>query len=167
MDKFNIKLETLLSEKVKIEKRIAQLVSQESPVRFSYKKFVANLGEYYFFKNCKYLFEKGSLIQSKTSNASVDFSGHLLDEFVLQFQTDKNVRIEVKTRYHQTGNPHIRGLDTSKFDLLAFVAIDEIYSFDYVGLLKASDIKPDSYKRIRFVDYNAKIIWSNKSFTPY
>ena len=157
----------LLSEKVKLEKQIAQLVSQESPVRFSYKKFVADLGEYYFFINCKHIFEGDSLIQSKTSNAPADFSGQISESLAQQFDIDKNVRIEVKTRYHQTGNPHIFGLDTSKFGLLAFVAIDENYHFDYIGLVKATDITPDSQKRIKFIDYSAKVIWSNKSFTPY
>ncbi|GAB2569506.1 hypothetical protein [Spirosoma areae] len=91
-------LEDLLIQKVKLEKEIAKLVSDKNPIRFSYKKFVADLGEYYFYRECNHLFVPSSLLQSTKSNAPADFVGQLIESIARQIRVDENVRIEIKTR---------------------------------------------------------------------
>jgi hypothetical protein len=152
MKKF-IKLEKLLTEKVSIDDKIQKLIiSDDNTIRFLKKKFVGELGEYYFKKYFEeYTF---SIDQNKTSNARYDFIVKLnkKGKTKLKINSDKELKVEVKTRYDQDGINHIFGIDTNKFDLLAFIKLDKNYVCDHIGIVLREFINPDKQKRIRYTD---------------
>ena len=115
----------LLNQKLEIEQKLEAYLKQNAFAHFSSKKFVGDLGEYYALLNLSHLFESNSLIISEVSNASNDISGRLKAEIANEWKIKPIVRVEVKTRYFQKGNPHIFGLDTAKFDLLVFVSLNK------------------------------------------
>ena len=83
---------------------IKKYITEKKKLRFSRKKFVADLGEYYFYLNCKDIFM--DLTQEKKSNASYDFSAKPNPKVSYQnFPNKKIIRIEVKTRHAQIDDP--------------------------------------------------------------
>src|SRR5690606_36918508 len=118
------------------------------------KKFVGDLGEYYFSQNMPPFL---AVSQSTTSNDDFDFMGNLsaAGAEILSVPAG-NVRIEVKTRHAQKGDNHLFGLHPEKFDLLAFVALADDFSCRYIGLIRSADITVDRQRRIRFSDYHRK-----------
>jgi len=101
----------LLKEKNKLDLKIKNFIIQSThkKVRFSEKKFVGDLGEYYFFKHAMAVFSSCS--QNIQSNSACDFEGKLNDKYkkILGIKKE-NLRIEVKTRYSQNGNNHLFGI---------------------------------------------------------
>lgn len=63
------------------------------------------------------------------------------------------MRIEVKTRYAQNGNNHLFGIKKEKFDLLAFVMLDQFYRCEFIGIINVNKIIPDRQNRIKHLDY--------------
>lgn len=144
----------MLFQKRQIDLEIEKFINQSllGKFRFSAKKFTGDLGELYFSQIAAPLFSR--LEQSPFSNEDCDFRGELLPEYSALFElTPGEIRIEVKCRHDQEGNNHLFGLDTEKFDLLAFVALDSNFQCRHIGLIKATDIFPDKQKRIRYTNY--------------
>lgn len=165
--------------KIKIDDRLSKLLSiklaaiynvksyiERKNFRFSHKKFVADLGEYYFHLNCNYLFE--FLKQEKSAVAEYDFLGIFAKSDELLEHSKKTVRIEIKTRYAQEGNPYLGGLHIEKFDILAFVFLDENYSCRYIGLHDINEIKNNIDKNRNRLVYKASLskIISTGEFIP-
>ena len=148
------RLLSLLNEKKKLDLKIRKLIINDTnnKIRFSEKKFVGDLGEYYFFKHANTAFSSCS--QKIQSNAAFDFYGTLKEKYKRTLTIKKdNLRIEVKTRYAQNGNNHLFGIKKDKFDLLAFVKLDDSYRCEYIGIVKVSKLKPDKQNRIKHRDY--------------
>jgi hypothetical protein len=152
-------LKLLLEIRRKLDLAIENYFVQKYPnkIRFSPKKFVGDLGEFYFYELAS-CFE--SLTQSKTSNDKCDFEGVLANEYRAKFNlNNEQIGIEVKTRHAQSGNNHLFGVYPEKFDLLAFVALNEDFQCRYIGIIKSSDITIDNQNRIKFSDYLEKVKW--------
>lgn len=153
---------TLLQRKLDIEKQIETILKEKGFAHFSSKKFVGDLGEYYALINLEHLFEVGSLKLSDISNSPFDISGVLKSEVAEKWQINPNVRIEVKTRFHQQGNPHLFGLNQDNFELLAFISLNNDYSVHFVGIIKKDDLPPiDKQNRIIFSD-KIKLVYPEK-----
>lgn len=143
----------LLRKRRNIDVQIARVIADlhKGEVRFSEKKFVGDLGEYYFYKFSPAFL---TIEQSLTSNRNCDFTGMLTEEGRQLLGLDVNkVRIEVKTRHAQVGNNHIFAVNNSKFDLLAFVALADDFSCRHIGLIRGEDIVVDRQNRIKYSDY--------------
>ena len=138
-----MEISTLLAKKVEIEKQLETLLKERAFPHFSSKKFIGDLGEYYAKINLVHLFEPDTLRVMDVPNAPCDMKGTLREEVAREWGIKKDVGIEVKTRYHQLGSPHLKGLHPEKFDLLVFVSLNHDYSCHYVGVLKKEDIIPD------------------------
>jgi hypothetical protein len=143
----------LLQKKYAIDQKIKTFItSEDKSIRFFHKKFVGELGEYYFKK----YFEQYTLYveQIHASNGSCDFIIKLNERGKNKFKINRNgkIRIEVKTRYDQVGINHIFGVDKSKFDLLAFVKLDRLYKCEHIGIIQKKNINPDKQKRIKYTD---------------
>jgi hypothetical protein len=163
---FEERLNSLLTRKRQIDLEIENLFVSNSGIssRFSSKKFVGDLGEYYFSKAADFLSE---LTQSTTSNFDCDFVGKLLPEFQEEFNLDvEDVRIEVKTRHAQIGNNHLFGIMPEKFDLLAFVALSDDFICRHIGMIKSTDIKVDNQNRIRYSNYynEGLVLWKTNEW---
>jgi hypothetical protein len=159
---FEMTLNTLLEQKRKVDLEIAKLIteSSEGKIRFSAKKFIGDLGEFYFLKSAT-LFS--DLEQSRTSNSDCDFVGILNEDGqrTLEIGPEK-VRIEVKTRHAQSGDNHIFGVNKAKFDLLAFVALADDLTCRHIGIIRSIDIGTvDKQKRITYSPYytNGLVRW--------
>ncbi len=159
-------LEKYLQEYLCAAESIKQLIKSKG-FRFSYKKFVADLGEYYFFQVCQSLFKTDSLKQSIRATASYDYEGIFHDKELYKIFGDESMRIEVKTRYAQVYNPNLLGIKCDKFDVLAFVYLREDYSWQYISLLRVEDIRPivEATKKNRLVyKKDLPIIWQTGEF---
>lgn len=143
---------SLLHEKVRLEKQLENILSSKGFPHFSSKKFVGNLGEYYAKLNLEHLFIPNTLIISEKSNEEFDLKGTLQPEVAIKWGISQEVKIEVKTRYHQLGSPHLFGLKKGKFDLLVFVSLNEDYSVHCIGVLKAEDIQSITKKEFLFLN---------------
>ncbi|MBK7390504.1 MAG: hypothetical protein IPI23_15955 [Bacteroidetes bacterium] len=159
----DLEISTLLAKKVEIEKQLETLLKERAFPHFSSKKFIGDLGEYYAKINLVHLFEPDTLKVMDVSNASCDMQGILKDEVAQDWEVPKEVGIEVKTRYHQLGSPHLKGLHPEKFDLLVFVSLNHDYSCHYVGVLKKEDIIPDKQMRISFSNIASKVVYPKNS----
>ncbi|QEK99466.1 hypothetical protein FKG96_01195 [Olivibacter sp. LS-1] len=164
----DFELASLLREKRSLDSKIERYIkeSTNNVIRFSAKKFVGDLGEYYFFKHAD-IFK--NIHQCAPSNSDCDLIGELKDGFAQEHNLPPSVRIEVKTRYAQMGNNHLFGINCEKFDLLAFVALDELFQCRYIGILKVDDVleKVDGQKRIRYSDLHEgkRVIWESSEWT--
>jgi hypothetical protein len=157
----------LLRKRRGIDREIARLIAEahKGAVRFSEKKFVGDLGEYYFYKLAPAFL---NIEQSLTSNKNCDFTGTLTDEGRRLLGVDFNdVRIEVKTRHAQVGNNHIFSIDNSKFDLLAFVALADDFTCRHIGIIRGEDIVVDRQNRIKYSDYYNRglVRWQTTEWT--
>ncbi len=159
-------LSDLLFEKYKIDQKICAFInSEDKSLRFFHKKFVGDIGEYYFKKQ----FKKYSINieQSQTSNAEYDFLVQLNEKGKNKFKIKnaKSIKIEVKTRYDQKGINHIFGIEKRKFDMLAFIKLDAFYQCVQISLVQKRYIKTDNQKRIRFTDKLKPItVYQNKNY---
>lgn len=152
----------LLNKKIEIEKSLEKHFKENGFEHFSSKKFVGDLGEYYAKLNLEHLFESNTLRISEISNSPYDISGKLKSEVAKEWDIDPNVRIEVKTRFHQKGNPHLFGIHKENFDLLVFVSLHDNYSVHFIGVIKKSDLPEiDKQNRIVFSE-NLKLIYPKK-----
>lgn len=149
----------LLNQKVDIEQKIERKIKEKGFLHFSAKKFVGDLGEYYAKINLSHLFVDNQLYISEISNSLYDIKGVLKKEVSENWKIDPNVRIEVKTRFHQLGNPHLFGINKDNFDLLVFVLLNKDYSVHYIAVMKKGDL-PD-------VDCQDRIVFSNKIRIAY
>lgn len=143
----------MLFRKIEIEKKLETYFKENGFDHFSSKKFVGDLGEYYAKINLEHLFKSGTLKISKISNSSNDISGKLKSEVAKEWNIDPNVRIEVKTRFNQKGNPHLFGINKENFDLLVFVSLNDDYSVHFIGVAKKEDL-PETDKQYRIVFSN-------------
>ena len=161
-------LQELLNKKIEAEDEIERIV-RNNKFRFSKKKFVADLGEYYFYINVREIFK--TLEQSEESNADFDFKGILKNDLAAEFgfPSDTEIKVEIKTRYHQKGKNQIFGLKPSKFDILAFVSLDKNYRCHYVGLIKSTDLRPDKQNRIVFTALcnEGKKLWPPNEYVEF
>ncbi len=146
----NIDIIELAKEKLIIDKKITQIIKQENS-NFSYKKLIADLGEYHAKRNIEVFFDKLEFSINRVSEC--DLTGILKEEYSEIWQMPKSVKIEVKTRYWQTGSPHLGNIHISNFDLLVFVSLNEDYSIHYISLVKSSDL---------IVTKNNKVIYTKK-----
>jgi hypothetical protein len=156
------RLFSFLKRKIESEHSIRQIIEAEG-LRFSRKKFVSDLGEYYFYINMKGLFKQ--LRQSRMSTAPFDFLGILKNKYAIRFgfKVNGKLNIEVKTRYEQKGANHLAGLKPDKFDILVFVSLDANYRCHFIGLIKKERLKVDRHNRIVFRKYASQVFWpSNK-----
>lgn len=154
---------TLLKKKLEIEKEIESIIQANGFDHFSSKKFVGDLGEYYAYRNIKHFFNDLSI--SKNSNDSCDLVGHLKKEYAEKWAVPEIVKIEVKTRCGQKGNPHLFGIGEEKFDLLVYVSLYNDYSIHYIGMLKKSSLpNPDKQSRIIFSDKIELVFATNDKF---
>lgn len=163
---FDDKLISLLIQKRNVDLEIEKLFEEnyKGTIRFSSKKFVADLGEYYFYRAAGFLTD---LRQSSTSNSACDFVGKLSKEFQELFDINvEDVRIEIKTRHAQIGNNHLFGLKPEKFDLLAFVSLFDDFSCRHIGVIKSHDITVDNQNRIKYSEYykNGLVVWKTNDW---
>jgi hypothetical protein len=159
--KIEEELKLLLEKKRKTDLEIADYFKREyaDKIRFSSKKFVGDLGEFYFYKLASCF---ADLKQSGTSNSSCDFEGVLKPEYEAEFDLNKEkVKIEVKTRHAQKGDNHLFGVYPAKFDLLAFVALADDFQCRHIGIIKSSDIQTDKQNRIKYLKYynEGSVLW--------
>ena len=141
----------LLKQKTEIEQKLELHLKEKGFPHFSSKKFVGDLGEYYALINLKHLFETDTLKVSEISNSPSDITGTLKSEVAEKWNINPSVHIEVKTRYHQIGNPHLLGLHKENFDLLVFVSLYSDYSVHFIGVVKKEDLPEiDKQNRIAF-----------------
>jgi hypothetical protein len=157
--KIDEELKLLLENRRKLDLAIANYFEQKYPnkIRFSPKKFVGDLGEFYFFKLASCF---ADLKQSETSNSYCDFEGVLKPEYEAKFNLNKEkIKIEVKTRHAQKGDNHLFGVCPEKFDLLAFVALTDDFQCRHIGIIKSSCIETDKQNRITYSKYIEKVIW--------
>ncbi len=144
-------LTQLLSQKRGIDKKLEETLKAKGFHHFSSKKFIGDYGEYLAKLNLKHLFVNEEILISNNSNDECDMSGTLKPEVAKEWNiVNPEVRIEVKTRYHQKGMPHLFGIKPHKFDLLVFVSLNEDYSCHFVGVLKSIDLKVDKQSRVVF-----------------
>jgi hypothetical protein len=155
-DKYNLvdkhkRLCKLLLKKQSVEIEIEKLLVNNK-TRFSYKKFVGDLGEFYFGFHAAKKFKR--IKQNVAPNADWDYNVELKTGITsLLGIKDGSIRVEVKTRYDQKGNNHIFGLHPDKFDLLAFVILDKFYKCKHIGIIESSKIIVDRQNRIKYNDY--------------
>lgn len=157
----------LLRRRREIDIQIARVIgdAHDGAIRFSEKKFVGDLGEYYFYKFAPSFL---TIEQSLTSNKNCDFTRKLTDEGRQLLGLGMNdVRIEVKTRHAQVGNNHIFSIDNTKFDLLAFVALADDFSCRHIGLIRGEDVVVDQQNRIKYSDYYNRglVRWKTTDWT--
>lgn len=141
---------SLASKKLIIDKEITQILKQENS-NFSYKKLVADLGEYHAKRNIDIFFDELKYSSSRVSEC--DLVGILKSEYSQKWNLPKKVNIEVKTRYWQKDSPHLGNVHKDNFDLLVFVSLNEDYSIHYISMVKSSDLKVKNNKVI----YNGDI----------
>ena len=147
----NTEIVKLANEKLAIDRKITEIIKQENS-NFSYKKIVADLGEYHAKKNIEVFFEKLEFSANRVSEC--DLKGILKDEFSEKWKLPKSVNIEVKTRYWQKGSPHLGNVHVCNFDLLVFVSLNEDYSIHYISMVKSSEL---IVTRLNKVIYTTKI----------
>jgi hypothetical protein len=158
-------LRKLLDKYLKVGNRIEKYVKKKYGLRFSKKKFVADLGECYFKINCDKYFSE--LNQQTTATAAYDYLGTLKKRKLFQKEYSKDkLRIEVKTRHAQKSDPYLLGVKRDKFDLLVFVFLNEDYSCNYIGILDKKDLKGKiKGKQNRLIFRKSlKTIWQTKRF---
>lgn len=140
----------LAKEKLAIDRKITDIIKQENS-KFSYKKIIADLGEYHAKRNIEKFFEKLEFSENRVSEC--DLKGILKDEYSEEWQLPKSVNVEVKTRYWQKGSPHLGNVHVCNFDLLVFVSLNEDYSIHYISMVKSSEL---------IVTKNNKVIYTKK-----
>ena len=140
----------LAKEKLAIDRKITEIIKQENSM-FSYKKIIADLGEYHAKRNIEKFFEKLEFSENRVSEC--DLKGILKDEYSEEWQLPKSVNVEVKTRYWQKGSPHLGNVHVCNFDLLVFVSLNEDYSIHYISMVKSSEL---------IVTKNNKVIYTKK-----
>ncbi len=140
----------LAKEKLAIDRKITEIIKQENSM-FSYKKIIADLGEYHAKRNIEKFFEKLEFSENRVSEC--DLKGILKDEYSEEWQLPKCVNVEVKTRYWQKGSPHLGNVHVCNFDLLVFVSLNEDYSIHYISMVKSSEL---------IVTKNNKVIYTKK-----
>ena len=140
----------LAKEKLSIDRKITEIIKQENSM-FSYKKIIADLGEYHAKRNIEKFFEKLEFSENRVSEC--DLKGILKDEYSEEWQLPKSVNVEVKTRYWQKGSPHLGNVHVCNFDLLVFVSLNEDYSIHYISMVKSSEL---------IVTKNNKVIYTKK-----
>jgi len=155
------KLQNLLKEYNDKGEEIRRYILSKDQKRFSRKKIVADLGEYYFYLNCKDIFI--GLEQEEKATADYDFSAKPNPQVPYQSFPDKDIiRIEVKTRHAQVNDPYLQGVKKNKFDLLVFVHLNEDYSCRYIGIMKKDKM---IVKKNRLVfNKSAPIVWETAPF---
>ena len=141
----NDEIIALAEQKLSIDKKITEIIKEEN-LGFSYKKLIADLGEYHAKKNVEYFFEK--LEFSKNRVSECDLNGILKDEFSNKWELPKSVGVEVKTRYWQKGAPHLGNVKTCNLDLLVFVSLNEDYSIHYISMVKSSELKVTGNQKV-------------------
>lgn len=143
--------------------RIKNHLIEHGAIRFSTKKLVADLGEYYFSLNCMYLFN--GLVQMNKATAEYDFRAN---KSQLKFEKNSTnpIRIEVKTRHAQDNNPYLSGVKVEKFDLLVFVHLNEDYSCRYIGVMDKNEIKGQIDKKRNRLVFRKELIklWETAPF---
>jgi hypothetical protein len=146
----NTEIIDFAKEKLSIDRKITEIIKKENS-NFSYKKLIADLGEYHAKRNIEVFFEILKFSNNRVS--SCDLIGILKDEFSKKWQLPKSVKIEVKTRYWQKGSPHLGNVHSDNFDLLVFVSLNEDYSIHYISMTKGSKLN---------VTKNGKVIYTKK-----
>ena len=146
----NIAIIEFAKEKLSIDRKITEIIQQENS-NFSYKKIIADLGEYHAKRNIEKFFDKLDYSINRVSEC--DLKGILKDEFSKKWQLPKSVNVEVKTRYWQKGSPHLGNVHRDNFDLLVFVSLNEDYSIHYISMVKSIELNVTS---------NNKVIYTKK-----
>lgn len=149
--KDNQEIIELAQKKLEIDKEIIEIIKQENP-NFSYKKLVADLGEFHAKRNIDIFFDE--LYYSSKRVSSCDLFGSLKIEYSQLWNLPKEVNIEVKTRYYQIGSPHLGNVHLDNFHLLVFVSLNEDYSIHYISMVKSCDLKVNRKNK---VIYDGKI----------
>ena len=142
---------TLASQKLIIDRKITEILKQENP-NFSYKKLVADLGEYHAKRNIDFFFEELQFSPNRVSEC--DLVGTLKLEYSEKWNLQREVKIEVKTRYWQKGSAHLGNVHKDNFHILVFVSLNEDYSIHYISMVKSSDLVVTSKNK---VIYNGKV----------
>lgn len=148
----NPKIISLAKKKLEIDKEITKIIQAENEF-FSYKKLIGDLGEFHAINNIRDFFKKIEFLSTRVSDQ--DLKGILQDNYATKwgFPIEKELNIEVKTRYFQKGNPHLSNIHRNNFDILVFVSLNEDYSIHYISMVKSSDLS---------VTKNNKVIYSKK-----
>lgn len=160
-------LQKLLNSYLERGEEIKKYTEAKGLKRFSYKKFVADLGEYYFYTYCNHLFIPGSLKQSEKATAPYDFEGIFIRNQIFKKFWDKPCLIEVKTRHAQVNDPYLLGIKLEKFQVLAFVFLNENYSCNYISLIDRDGLQgkiTGKQNRLIFKDDNIEKIISSGKF---
>lgn len=156
-------LQELLNDYLAVGKKIREYILEKGQKRFSTKKFVADIGEYYFRVNCEHLFNK--LNQSEKATADYDYEATpKLEGLFSNYQVP--IKIEVKTRHAQPDDPYLLGIKKEKFDLLVFVHLNEDFSCRYIGIMDKEQIKDKVEGDQKRLVFNKAIIklWETGTF---
>ncbi len=159
------KLQEMLKELFIQEQEIKEYIENTNQ-RFSFKKFTADLGEYYAKVH---LLKNGELFKSIEQESSPisehDLNGELTENSPLKkYFTNNTIRIEVKTRRGQKGKKYLGGVHPDKFDLLCVIDMNDDYSYNEHHLVtsqKAKGFLDIKYKRLIF---DEKMHALNKNF---
>lgn len=153
-------LQKILDQYLTSANYVKEYILSKGQKRFSHKKMVADLGEYYFNVNCSHLFKE--LYQATTATAEADYRG-IFKEMNLNKKFPNEVRIEVKTRYAQKNDPYLLGIKVEKFDILVFIHLNENYSCRYIGILDKNELDVIKNNRLIYKD-NLQTLWETSNF---
>ncbi|HOJ07234.1 MAG: hypothetical protein D8M52_10685 [Chlorobi bacterium] len=157
------KLQELLNKYNDKGEEIREYILAKDQKRFSRKKIVADLGEYYFYLNCKSIFR--GLEQEEKATADFDFKAKINPKISYQNFPNKNIiRIEVKTRHAQVNDPYLLGVKKNKFDLLVFVHLNEDYSCRYIGIMKKDKMIVKGNQNRLVFNKSVPIVWETAPF---
>lgn len=154
----------LAQQKLLIDRKITKIIQEENPT-FSYKKLIADLGEYYAKKNIEEFFDK--LEFSKNRVSECDLIGTLKDEYAKEWELPRSVGIEIKTRYWQKGAPHLGNVNIDNFDLLVFVSLNEDYSIHYISMCKNSDLTVTNNQKVIYRANIKTVFATDERFVPH
>lgn len=155
---------TLANEKLSIDRSITKILMEENSA-FSYKKLIADLGEYHAKRNIETFFKKLDFTKTRVSNC--DLIGELKEEYSKEWQLPKCVHIEVKTRYWQKGNPHLGNIHSENFQLLVFVSLNEDYSIHYLSMVKSSDLMVTNNSKVIYTPNIQPVFATENKFIPH
>ena len=160
----NTEIIKLAQEKLSIDRKITQIIQLENS-NFSYKKIVADLGEYHAKRNIIHFFEKLEFSENRVSDC--DLKGILKNEYSEKWKLPKSVNVEVKTRYWQKGAPHLGNVNVCNFDLLVFVSLNEDYSIHYISMIKSSELKVTSDQKVIYRANIKPVFATKEKFEPH
>ena len=160
----NNEIVKLAKGKLLIDRKITDIIKEDN-ADFSYKKIIADLGEYHAKRNILEFFETLEYAENRVSEC--DLKGILKTEYSKKWQLPNIVNVEVKTRYWQKGAPHLGNVNKENFHLLVFVSLNEDFSIHYISMVKSADLIVTSNKKIIYTKKIKPVFATEHEFEPH